>query len=413
MQTTNGMTLHTLPGCHISKDSTAFSGKVSTENCDVAASEQAKNVGCTIKNPSSKSYGAGLNSIGGGVYATQWTSEAISIFFFPRDSVPADVLGDNPDPTGWGKPAARFSNSGCNISKMFKQQQIVFDTTFCGEWAGVESVWNASTCSKKASTCEEWVQNNPEAFTEAYWEINALKVYQDDGQAPVSKPSAAPGYSTIISKPVSSPAATATVPVNPPQATSGFAYPTNLSAPSLPIAIPSPSDGVFAPISASSVLSKAPVKPTAVPIPSNNGTKPSPSGKHRHSRKPSRPQATQPAAPVGANGMPGFAWPIAGDGEQPENSSPSSAINGAPRPPPNAPIPSGSSPTPQAPAPAPTNAPPAAASPVSPPQGVQIVYETIYKTVTVDPAATSISTPPSAAAAMRHKRHVRQHRQKM
>lgn len=51
-----------------------------------------------------------------------------------------------------------------------------------GDWAGKK--WSEdSTCSAKASTCEEYVQNNPEAFVEAFWKINALKVYSSDGSA--------------------------------------------------------------------------------------------------------------------------------------------------------------------------------------------------------------------------------------
>lgn len=54
--------------------------------------------------------------------------------------------------------------------------KIVFDTTFCGDWAG--NVWGSSaTCSKLASTCEAYVGANPAAFSEAYWLINSVKVY--------------------------------------------------------------------------------------------------------------------------------------------------------------------------------------------------------------------------------------------
>lgn len=48
-----------------------------------------------------------------------------------------------------------------------------------GDWAG--ETWSQDpTCSAKAPTCQEYVQNNPQAFTEAYWRINALKVYSKD-----------------------------------------------------------------------------------------------------------------------------------------------------------------------------------------------------------------------------------------
>ncbi|KAF2204639.1 hypothetical protein GQ43DRAFT_142376 [Delitschia confertaspora ATCC 74209] len=185
-QKVNAMTLHTGPGCSISSSGGGFAGKVETPNCDVDAKGQSKNAGCSIKSDDPKTYGTGLNSNKGGVYATQWTDEAISVYFFPRGSIPKDVLGDSPNPSGWGQPAAKFAGA-CDIPSIFKQQQIVFDTTFCGDWAG--KVWSSGSCAEKANTCEEYVQNNPTAFKEAFWTINALKVYQQDGSSGSPAPS--------------------------------------------------------------------------------------------------------------------------------------------------------------------------------------------------------------------------------
>ena len=56
--------------------------------------------------------------------------------------------------------------------------QIIFDTTFCGQWAGDKDVWAQGSCGKKAATCEAYVQNNPGVFKEAYWLVNSVKVYQ-------------------------------------------------------------------------------------------------------------------------------------------------------------------------------------------------------------------------------------------
>lgn len=53
-------------------------------------------------------------------------------------------------------------------------------TRCTGDWAG--QTWSQDpTCSAKAPTCQEYVQNNPQAFAEAYWKVNALKVYSKDG----------------------------------------------------------------------------------------------------------------------------------------------------------------------------------------------------------------------------------------
>lgn len=199
------MALHTGPDCSISSNTSPstnslFTGSVKTSNCDVDAAGQGKNVGCSITTPDSKTYGTGFNQNGGGVYATEWTGESISVYFFPRGSIPSDIDSGSPDPSTWGAPVSKFSG-GCDFANKFTNQQIVFDTTFCGDWAG--AVWEGSTCAAQTKeTCENFVANNPAAFKEAYWTINALKVYQNNGGS--SSPSApgpsAPHNSVTVSQ---------------------------------------------------------------------------------------------------------------------------------------------------------------------------------------------------------------------
>ncbi|KAL8867103.1 MAG: hypothetical protein Q9174_005878, partial [Haloplaca sp. 1 TL-2023] len=95
----NVMTLHTSPDCKIEKSSSggaqsAFRGKLETSDCDVNAPNQDKNKGCGIQHPEAglaQSYGKGMNAVGGGVYATLWTNQEISIYYFPRNAVPKDL----------------------------------------------------------------------------------------------------------------------------------------------------------------------------------------------------------------------------------------------------------------------------------------------------------------------------------
>jgi len=49
---------------------------------------------------------------------------------------------------------------------------IIFDITFCGDWAG-----NSYATSGCPGTCEERLQN-PKNFENATWIINDLKVYR-------------------------------------------------------------------------------------------------------------------------------------------------------------------------------------------------------------------------------------------
>lgn len=175
------MTLHTSPGPRIAKaaDNQLFTGEVVTADCDVNAADQSKNAGCAIADTSNLTFGDTFNANGGGVYATEWTSSFIKIWFFPRGKFPSDIASASPSPSeNWGPPTSVFSGD-FNMDDHFKNLKIVFDTTFCGDWAG--NTWSTSQCASLAPTCEEYVAKNPSAFTEAYWAVNTLQVFQDNG----------------------------------------------------------------------------------------------------------------------------------------------------------------------------------------------------------------------------------------
>ncbi|EOO02045.1 putative glycoside hydrolase family 16 protein [Phaeoacremonium minimum UCRPA7] len=184
-QSTNAITLHTSAGCSISNTGSLASTKLTTTdgNCNSGNG----NIGCGQSTSDTNNYGAGLNSIGGGVYAVEWTSTGISVWFFPRGSAQASALSGNStagagvDTSAFGQPLATFvGGSGCNIDEHFMNHNLVFNTDFCGDWAG--QVWSQdATCSSLAATCNDYVANNPRAFVEAYWLINSVKVYQDAG----------------------------------------------------------------------------------------------------------------------------------------------------------------------------------------------------------------------------------------
>lgn len=221
------MTLHTGPDCSVSNTG-SFSGKMTSTTC---ASSGSDNTGCQIAASDSASYGTGFNDGQGGVYAMEWTGDGISVYFFPRSAIPGDALGDSPDPSGWGTPMAHFTG-GCDFASAFTNNQLVFDTTFCGDWAG--NSWSSSSCAAKADTCDSYVQNNPSAFADAYWSVNALKVYQNNGQAAQSAPS-----SSVVM-------ATSTSMVYVTQSTSTYAAPTTFAVSTTAAA--TSSDGGYAPV---------------------------------------------------------------------------------------------------------------------------------------------------------------------
>jgi hypothetical protein len=167
--------------------------------------------GCSVDDARSSSYGSGFNSGNGGVYVMQWTSSGIYTWFFPRSSIPNDITSGNPNPANWGSPAAKFTNAACNIDAHFTNHQIVINTSLCGDWGksrtllrGISihlprwlkhfvdtksfeanssstagTVWNNGACAAQyGGSCNNFVANNPSAFSNAYWTINSLRVYQ-------------------------------------------------------------------------------------------------------------------------------------------------------------------------------------------------------------------------------------------
>ncbi|KIW53219.1 hypothetical protein PV05_08809 [Exophiala xenobiotica] len=174
----NGMTLHAAPNCTIAGDSRSMSGQLQTNNC---AYYPGYNVGCSISDRRGPSYGASFNAQGGGVYAMQWTSDYIRVWFFARGTIPSDITNQAPNPSSWGLPAAEFQGS-CVIDQKFQAHKIIMNNAFCGEYAGAASVWNSSTNSCAASTnystCNGYVAGQPAAFQNAYWSIKSVRVYQ-------------------------------------------------------------------------------------------------------------------------------------------------------------------------------------------------------------------------------------------
>ncbi|KAI1415916.1 glycoside hydrolase family 16 protein [Hypoxylon sp. FL1857] len=180
LATNTTYTLHTGPSCTFSQG-----------DCNAPGTG---NLGCGISSGDDQTLADGFNQIGGGIFALEWTSSAINIFFFPRTGdIPQDIAAGQPDPSTWGSPQTSFSGSGCDIPSHFKDHQIVFDTTFCGDWAG--QVFSSDpVCGAKAATCQDYVSNNPSDFKDSYWLINSVKVYSDSAANGTTKRDASSAF---------------------------------------------------------------------------------------------------------------------------------------------------------------------------------------------------------------------------
>lgn len=149
-------------------------------DADVEFKVSHSTTGCTTSDARTNSYGTGFNDNGGGVYAMEWTSTAIKVWFFPRGSIPSSISAGNPDVVSFGQPVANLAGS-CDLDTHFFNHSLVFDTTFCGTWAG--NAFTTDGCaaySNEASwpSCVTYVAENPTVFESAYWAVNSIKVYQ-------------------------------------------------------------------------------------------------------------------------------------------------------------------------------------------------------------------------------------------
>ncbi|GAA5894169.1 uncharacterized protein JCM6883_003740 [Sporobolomyces salmoneus] len=172
-RTFNQMTLHTSANC--TRNAAApMTGVGGGTNCYAYGGTS----GCTVYDYDPTSYGAGFNAAGGGVFAVQIAETGISIWRWKRSSIPSDIQNGAPRPRGWGTPVAQWDGSTCDTRTFFKWQMLTFDTTTCGEWQGVQSVWEdqwqSGNCYPKYPTCAH-ANADPANFSEAYFEVNYIK----------------------------------------------------------------------------------------------------------------------------------------------------------------------------------------------------------------------------------------------
>ncbi|KAI0697837.1 glycoside hydrolase family 16 protein, partial [Cerioporus squamosus] len=167
-QMQNQVTLHSGDDCTLDQKADALSNKLGL----TCTSSNGNNAGCAYQQKENNTYGHLFNMQAGGVYAHTLESDGISVWFFDRSAIPADITAKTPDPSSWGTPTAYFPNTHCDISARFKKQQLIFDITLCGDWAG--AAYSQSSCP---GICEDAVKNASN-FDVAQWQIASVRVYQ-------------------------------------------------------------------------------------------------------------------------------------------------------------------------------------------------------------------------------------------
>ncbi|KAJ3814535.1 glycoside hydrolase family 16 protein [Lentinula aff. lateritia] len=170
----NQVTWHTGPNCTLTPEGN-FTGTivqtngVNNTNCDGDAND---NAGCGVTEWSRASYGPFFDQQGGGVFAMKWDENGIAVWSFYRAAIPQDIQAGSPNPSGWGNPVAALEPGGCDPISNFVNHSIIFDITFCGDWAG-----NSYATSGCPGTCSEQLME-PSNFDNATWSINSIKVYR-------------------------------------------------------------------------------------------------------------------------------------------------------------------------------------------------------------------------------------------
>jgi len=169
----NASTLHTTAGCTMSNSTITQTGTLKTTDCNW---QDNSNAGCGTVPNKPNNYGPALNSVGGGWYVMERTTTHINIWFWARNdaTVPSAIknAAGTVDVSTFGEPYANFVNNSCNMNTYFGPEAIIINLTLCGDWAG--NVY-PSTCP---STCVDYVNNQPAAFANAYWDIAGVWVYQ-------------------------------------------------------------------------------------------------------------------------------------------------------------------------------------------------------------------------------------------
>ncbi|KAF8480112.1 concanavalin A-like lectin/glucanase domain-containing protein [Russula ochroleuca] len=203
----NRYALHTLPGCS-QPQGVLQTGVPGVTDC-------SQPTGCFVTETRPDSFGEAFATAGGGVWATQFDVAGIFIWFWNRANLPRSILEatstSSIDISEWGPPSASYPAPVCDIPRFFSAQQLVFDITLCGVWAGIPSEYDPQ-CSNAGQTGRCYNDNvvgpGSPKYDDAYFEINYVRAYTTGGPAPTATPSSGWVYPNGSSTAMTLPTAT-------------------------------------------------------------------------------------------------------------------------------------------------------------------------------------------------------------
>lgn len=171
----NQISIHTGAGCVQPNASSTYVYPTMTKTTSTL---DCNNDQCGFKVRSTSSFGNGFNKAGGGVYVCEWiVNDVINVWFFPRSSVPSNINKSmtSISTSSLGTPTISFS--AC--SGYFQQLHLIVNTALCGSWAGaLFKDSNYTSGSTASANCIDYLNDNANTYSDAYWLINFIKVFQ-------------------------------------------------------------------------------------------------------------------------------------------------------------------------------------------------------------------------------------------
>ncbi|KAF9012596.1 concanavalin A-like lectin/glucanase domain-containing protein [Cyathus striatus] len=173
MWTTSQMGLHSSSGC-TQMNPTELSTYITSTDCAGDG-----NAGCMVLNTDSTSYGAAFAAAQGGIYVTEMAETGISVWYFSRASVPSSISSSNTtiDTSALGTPMGHWPSTGCDISKFFHPQNLIFTITLCGDLAGDATLFS-QTC--EGLCYNDYVLGDGSNYDTAYFEVASVRIFSSN-----------------------------------------------------------------------------------------------------------------------------------------------------------------------------------------------------------------------------------------
>ncbi len=181
-------------------DNVNQTGSVVTSNCDnqyQRPPQQWENQGCVVSDNNGP-WGAQ----DGGVFAMEWTKNAIKLYTWKSGKEPANIESQTVDTSTWGLPVASLRSDNCDVDGIFKNQRLVLNIALCGD--AVQGNWGGCAASTGQQLCSTYISRNPQTLTNAFFKIKDIRVFKTAPPAPTTTSTTSKVSSTSTTKTSSS-----------------------------------------------------------------------------------------------------------------------------------------------------------------------------------------------------------------